>query len=118
MISRFIKLTFIAGLIAFLSNSCQSSTDSNAYTAKSTRTDTVIIRGMAYHPAELSVEKGGTVVWINKDIVPHDVTAFPGEGWTSDTIALNQTWAKVIEDDMDYFCSIHVTMKGKITMKN
>lgn len=36
--------------------------------------DTVIIKGMAFSPSELRVHKGDTVVWINEDIVAHNVT--------------------------------------------
>ena len=35
----------------------------------------VEIRGMAFHPEVLEVRRGDTVVWINRDIVPHTATA-------------------------------------------
>lgn len=79
--------------------------------------DTVTISNMAFHPAELSVNKGDTVVWVNEDIVPHDVSTFPGNEWSSDTLSMGQTWMKVIVQDFDYFCNIHPTMKGKIVLK-
>ena len=33
---------------------------------------------MKFHPAELTLQKGDTVVWINRDIVPHDATEEKG----------------------------------------
>lgn len=75
---------------------------------------TVIIKGMAFDPAELHVNKGDAVVWINKDIVPHNVTDFPKNKWTSGTLPLGKSWGKSISDSFDYYCSIHPTMKGKI----
>lgn len=80
-------------------------------------TDTVTISGMQFHSAELLVNKGDTVIWINLGIVGHDVTSFPGKEWTSDTIAIDQSWKKVIDKNIDYFCSIHPTMKGKVMVK-
>ena len=75
---------------------------------------TIIIKGMAFDPPELHVHKGDTVLWINKDIVPHNITDFPKDKWTSGTLALSSSWEKSINDTFDYYCSIHPTMKGKI----
>ena len=77
-------------------------------------TDTVLISGMKFNPEELHVQKGATVIWINKGIVPHDVTAFPDRIWTSDTIKVGESWKKTIDESFDYFCGIHITMKGKV----
>ena len=76
--------------------------------------DTIIIKNMVFTPSELHVHKGGTVIWINKDIVPHNVTDFPGNKWTSGTMAKGSSWEKKIDNTFDYYCSIHPTMKGKI----
>lgn len=76
--------------------------------------DTVIIKGMAFSPSELHVHKGDTVVWINEDIVAHNVTDLPGNKWTSGTLAKGSSWKKKIDETFDYYCSIHPTMKGKI----
>lgn len=75
---------------------------------------TVIIKGMTFDPASLHVSKGDVVRWINKDIVPHNVTDFPEAKWTSGTLALDSFWEKHIDETFDYNCSIHPTMKGKI----
>ena len=81
-------------------------------------TDTVIISAMAFHPAELTVNKNDTVIWINKGLVAHNVTEFPDSHWASDTIPPGISWKKAIDSSFDYFCSIHPTMKGKITVKH
>ena len=75
---------------------------------------TVVIKNMAFDPFQIHVHKGDTVIWINKDMVPHNVTDFPDANWTSGTLALGKFWEKNINDTFDYFCSIHPTMKGKI----
>lgn len=78
--------------------------------------DTVIIKGMVFIPEELHVRKGDIVVWLNKDIVPHNITDFPDNQWTSGTLAVKGSWKKQIDQTFDYYCSIHPTMKGKITV--
>jgi plastocyanin len=77
-------------------------------------THTVVISGMQFHPAELSVNKGDTVKWVNKDLVTHNVTDYPGKEWTSGPINPGSSWKKVVKKDLNYYCSIHPAMKGKI----
>jgi plastocyanin len=72
------------------------------------------IKKMKFDPAELTVEKGDTVVWINNDIVTHDVTEEIDKLWTSGPLAPGESWSLVITKSADYFCSIHVVMKGKL----
>lgn len=76
--------------------------------------DTVLIKGMTFSPSELHVRKGDIVIWINKDIVVHNVTDFPGNKWTSGTLARASSWKKTIGETFEYYCSIHPNMKGKI----
>lgn len=86
-------------------------------TAEAPGTDTVYIRQMQFQPAEIYINKWDTVVWINEDLVSHDVTAFPDKAWTSDTILPNASWKSVFGKNADYFCSVHPTMKGKVIIR-
>jgi plastocyanin len=36
---------------------------------------TVVIENMQYNPPELRVHRGERIVWVNKDLFPHTVTA-------------------------------------------
>lgn len=76
--------------------------------------DTVVIKGMVFEPKELHVHKGDIVVWINKDIVAHNVTDSPENKWTSGNLNRGISWKKTIGETFDYYCSIHPTMTGKI----
>lgn len=76
--------------------------------------DTVVIHMMKFNPAIAHVKKGDTLVWINRDIVSHNVTQYPDTAWASDTIATDHVWKKAMDDNFEYFCSIHPTMKGKV----
>jgi plastocyanin len=78
---------------------------------------TVEIKAMKFQPAELIVSSGDTVVWINRDIVPHDVTEDPGRAWTSSLIPTGASWSFVVTKSADYYCSIHVVMKGKLLVQ-
>ncbi len=78
---------------------------------------TVEIKQMQFQPAELMVQKGDTVVWINNDIVAHDVTEDPGKAWTSSLMPVGESWKMVVNESVDYYCSIHVVMKGKLVVQ-
>ena len=78
---------------------------------------TVLIKQMKFDPDKLNLHKGDTVLWINKDITDHDVTEETKRRWTSSTLATGKSWMKVISEDADYFCSIHVVMKGKLVVE-
>ena len=49
-------------------------------------THTVTIDATSYTPARLAVHVGDTVVWVNKDLIPHTATA-KGGGFDSKALA-------------------------------
>lgn len=79
--------------------------------------DTIVIKGMEFSPRDYTAKKGATVVWINKDIVVHDVTEYPEKSWTSGALSPGESWSKQVDEGFDYFCSIHITMKGKVSIE-
>lgn len=81
------------------------------------RTDTIIITGMAFSPDTLTIAKGDTVYWINRDIVAHNITQFPEAKWKSDLLNPSDHFSKVLDDSASYYCSIHPTMHGKVLVK-
>ena len=72
------------------------------------------IRGLEFRPHELVVAPGDTVVWINRDLVPHTATADDAT-WDSETIDANQEWRIIVREGMreTYLCLHHPTMKGR-----
>lgn len=95
--------------------SCNSSDTNLSKNANSV--DTVIIKQMQFFPAELNVKIGDTIVWINNDMVPHNVTATKSNAFYSDTINVGGSWKMEVKDSASYLCSIHPTMTGKINIK-
>jgi plastocyanin len=79
--------------------------------------DTVVINGMKFHPDEIIVQKGDIIVWINKDIVAHNVTEEKMKAWTSSIIPSGESWKMVVKQSSSYFCSLHPVMKGTIKVK-
>ena len=70
----------------FLLNSCDTETEKII-----PKVHIVEIKQMKFQPAELIVQKGDTVVWINNDIVAHDVTEEPSKAWTSSLMPVGKS---------------------------
>jgi plastocyanin len=77
--------------------------------------DAVSIAGFAFEPVDLQVAPGTEVTWTNDDPTPHTVTADSGE-FDSGTLDAGATFAVAVDGSVTYFCEIHPTMKGTITV--
>ena len=75
----------------------------------------VIIEGTAYQPAALTIRRGDTVEWINKDPFPHTATSTTG-AFDSHEIAADKSWTFTAAKSgtFPYVCAFHPTMKGVI----
>ena len=100
--------------ILFLT-SCNFSDKSTSKSVHSV--DTVLIQQMQFTPAELDVQMGDTVLWINKDMVDHNVTEEKSKAFYSDTLGVGKSWKMTVTGSADYLCTIHPTMKGKLVLK-
>jgi len=78
---------------------------------------TVEIKQMQFSPATLEAKAGDTIVFVNKDLVPHNATEQSGKSWKSPPLASGDSWRMVISQSAGYYCSFHPTMKGKIEVK-
>jgi plastocyanin len=79
---------------------------------------TVTIEQMKFAPESLDAAVGDTVVWKNKDVVPHNATASNG-GFKSPTIAPGGSWKYKLRKKgaFPYTCTLHPTMKAALNVK-
>ena len=80
-------------------------------------THAVVIEGVKYAPETLTVRRGETVVWINKDPFPHTVTA--KGAFDSHDIAAGKSWKFVPRKagEYAYICTLHPNMKGTLRVE-
>jgi len=78
----------------------------------------VEIKGMTYAPAEVTVAAGDTIVWVNRDIVPHTVTG-EARQFDSGSVSPASEWSLVARERgrTSYTCTFHPIMKGAIVVK-
>jgi plastocyanin len=82
-------------------------------------TNKVEISNFAFSPADITVKKGTTVTWTNKDSVAHDVTENDDkDGPKSQRLEQGQTFTFTYNTagTFKYFCSIHPNMLGSVTV--
>jgi plastocyanin len=82
-------------------------------------THTVTIDATTFSPASLTVAAGDSVVWINRDVIPHTATSASAGAFDSGTIATGKSWKHAFKAkaDLAYFCQFHPTMKGRLTVE-
>lgn len=76
------------------------------------------IRDFAFDPPSLAAAVGDTVVWTNRDIVPHTVT-IAGDGGDSGAIEEGQSWEFTVTKSghLAYGCGFHPSMAGEIDVR-
>ena len=80
-------------------------------------THTVVIDGMKYEPEVITVKRGETVMWVNKDPFPHTGTA---KGvFDSREIPAGKSWKYTPRKagEYAYICTLHPTMKGTLKVE-
>jgi plastocyanin len=85
--------------------------------AEKAATHTVVIEGVKFEPETLTVARGDTVVWVNKDPFPHTVTA--KGAFDSHDIAEGKSWKYVARKagEYAYVCTLHPNMQAKLIVK-
>ncbi len=90
-----------------------ASQESIPKTAKTEQPQEVSIIDFRFEPDTVTVKKGTTVIWTNKDAVPHTVT---GDNFSSETLTPGQSFSYTFQADgsYKYHCSFHPQMKGTV----
>ncbi|MBO9618458.1 MAG: hypothetical protein J7539_05420 [Niabella sp.] len=124
MLKKLLSYVFVWALLLEISSGCNSDngkTQNNPASGSAATNGTpvvkqapvVVIEQMKFTPDTLAIQPGDTVTFINKDIVPHDITEVNG-GQHSGKLDPGTSWRFVPQKNLDYFCSIHMVMKGSI----
>lgn len=105
--------TFLAVLLSQLSSSAKEADIQK-------RSVQVEISGFAFVPAQLTIKKGQSVIFTNKDSTPHTVSPDKGAVF-ADSGRLLKNESKTITFDtsgkQQYFCQIHPSMKGTVIVR-
>lgn len=80
-------------------------------------TQTVDIKDFAFNPATITLTKGMTVTWTQKDSAQHTVTEL-NNVFSSDILGQGQTFSYTFNETgtFEYNCHIHPSMRGKVVV--
>jgi len=78
----------------------------------------VEIERFVFHPDTLRVGVGDTVVWLNRDVVPHTATD-SAKAWDSGILGKGAEWQMVptTPGAYRYLCALHPTMKAVLIVE-
>jgi plastocyanin len=77
--------------------------------------NTVVMAQIAFNPKTLTAAKGSEIVFENKDVAPHNVTADDPK-IDSGTIAPSKSFRLVVQQPFEYRCTIHPGMDAKVVL--
>ena len=82
------------------------------------KTHTVVMENMRFQPETLTVARGDTIVWINKDLVPHTATSKTG-GFDSQLVQAEESWRFTArkKGEFAYICTFHPTMTAMLRVR-
>src|SRR6476660_7279255 len=82
------------------------------------KTHAVRIQGMKFVPERVEVAAGDTIVWTNKDFLPHTVTAAASKIESGD-LAEGKSFRLVAKKkgEIEYICRLHPVMHGVVVVK-
>lgn len=81
----------------------------------------VTIRNYSFLPGTLTIGRGTTVVWINRDGDAHTITSSSGPGkFQSPGLDTGETFAFTFDEPgtYRYFCSVHPYMRGTVIVRD
>jgi len=84
------------------------------------KTIDAVIEDFAFSPAEIRINLGDTVVWTQKDRVPHTVTVLAGpEAFDSGLLPQGETFSYTFTKPgtYEYKCTPHPRMRGKVIVE-
>ncbi|WP_281981943.1 cupredoxin domain-containing protein [Thalassorhabdomicrobium marinisediminis] len=89
-----------------------------ATTARAQTTHTVRIRNMAFTPADLTINAGDTVTWINEDRMRHSAWQDTGNAFDTGLLSPGDSASLTFggPGGFSYRCRPHASMRGTITV--
>lgn len=83
------------------------------------KTSSISIKNFLFNPETAIIKTGTKVTWVNNDTVSHTIVSDSGNLFNSGDLSPGQSFSFTFVNvsTVDYHCSIHPTMKGKIIVQ-
>lgn len=86
--------------------------------AASASSGQVAISNFTFQPGNITVKRGGKIVWTNRDSMAHTVTVDQAQGPASAPLNQGDSYTYTFETagTFNYHCNIHPSMRGSVTV--
>lgn len=83
------------------------------------QTFAVEISGFAFNPKTITINKGDTIKWTNKDSTNHPIISDTGNEIDSGNLVKDATYSHTFNNTgtYNYHCQIHTSMKGTVIVQ-
>jgi len=78
------------------------------------RTHTIVMQNMRFGPVPANIKAGDTIVWVNRDIVPHTATARNGSFDVVIPARRSATMVVRRTGTLAFYCRYHPAMRGSL----
>ncbi len=114
----FLALAALVGAVVMTAGCTSSSNPSSSPQVSTAGQNSVTMKGLAFNPSALTINKGANVTWTNDDSTTHTVTSDTG-AFDSGNMNPGATYTRQFNDTgtFAYHCTIHTFMKGTITVQ-
>ena len=112
------RICVCAALLAIATLSVTNRANYFARAADQPAAVSVTIDNFSFTPKEITVSKGTTVTWVNRDDVPHTVVS-TDKKFKSRALDTDEKFSFTFGDSgtYGYFCSVHPVMTGRVIVK-
>ena len=111
-----LALAIIAVVVIVRENTSADASDTAVNAVASVEAPTVVMEKLAFSPGTLTVRRGAEVLFDNKDVAPHTVTADEGDQ-DSGIIDPGSAYRLTVNEPFEYHCTIHPSMTAKIELE-
>ncbi len=119
LLSLSLLLISISGCIKSTSPATTDFPVDNSNTIEEIDSNVIKIIDFSFQPAEITIEKGETVTWVNQDTIQHTVTSDQGNELNSDLLSNGQVYSHTFDQTgaFPYHCTPHAYMKAQIIVQ-
>jgi plastocyanin len=112
-------LAVVAALLGGCGSNAGGTNQSSSGLSETQGNRTVTIQDYTYKPASITVPKGTTVIFTNRDSTPHTATSKKSRVFESGSIDTGKTGKITLEKTgtFAYYCVFHPFMKGTIVIE-
>jgi len=119
LLSLSLLLISISGCVKSTSPATTEFPPDNSNTIEEPTSNMVKIKDFSFMPAEITIQKGDTITWVNQDTVQHTITSDQDNELDSELLSNEQVYSHTFNQTgtFPYHCTPHPYMKAQVIVQ-